>query len=313
MERLTVRATARNEAAAVADLVRRHNERWSDSPAGWLTAEFIDAVYDMPGMDPVNDIRSIELDGRFVAGLAVMHQEPFSEIIVYTYLDVLSDEDTTLVARAIIEQAALGAQPYADRAGPDVHPQLVFLNWVGEPFIGLAREAGFGYVRSNFVMRRSVSEAEPTPPVPEGVRLRPIDVEADATAVAEVIAAFEDHHGDQVYSEEQLRHFMLGPGARPDLSRIARDEQGPCAAVLCSIQPDGGNVDILATLRRARGRGIATCLLRTAFKALADEGCTVVRLNVDGENTTGALALYERAGMTRESEHQLWMRPITRR
>ena len=182
----------------------------------------------------------------------------------------------------------------------------------GEPMREVASQAGFSYVRSGFVMRRDLSPDETAPPLPEGVRTRPIDPEADTQAVGEVVTAFSDHHGDQVFTEEQMHHFMTGPTARPDLSRLAEDADGPCGFVLCSIGPDGGSVDILATLKRARGRGIGTALLHEAFQALAGAGCTVVRLNVDAENTTGALRIYEGAGMTRESELEQWMRPMPR-
>ena len=59
---------------------------------------------------------------------------------------------------------------------------------------------------------------------------------------------------------------------------------------------------MLATLRRARGQGLATVLLHAAFAALREDGRAIVRLTVDGENTTGALGLYEKAGMVREAD-----------
>jgi mycothiol synthase len=313
MGQVTARPSPRSEAALTAALARRHTERWSASPGSWLTEVFIDSAYDMPGVDPPNDFTSYDLDGHFVAGSAMLPQEPYSEIRVYTFLEPdLSVEETALVGRAIIERTSAAAQVYADQAGPDVESQLALSIWPDEPFKDIAREAGFSYVRSSFIMRRGVTVDEAEPPLPQGVRVRPVDVDADAAAVAQVLTSFEDHHGDQVFSQDQLRHFMTGPGARPDLSRIAEDEQGPCAAVLCSVLPDGGHVEILGTLRRARGRGIGTSLLHAGFAALAGAGCTVVRLNVDAENTTGALGLYERGGMTRESESEAWMRPIQR-
>ena len=49
------------------------------------------------------------------------------------------------------------------------------------------------------------------------------------------------------------------------------------------------------------GRGAAavsaSALLLEEFRALAARGVTVVRLFVDAQNATGAVALYERAGM----------------
>jgi ribosomal protein S18 acetylase RimI-like enzyme len=59
-------------------------------------------------------------------------------------------------------------------------------------------------------------------------------------------------------------------------------------------------VRVLGVVPEARGRGIATWLLHSAFAEAAGEGRTAMTLTVDSENSTGATALYERAGMTPE-------------
>ena len=46
-----------------------------------------------------------------------------------------------------------------------------------------------------------------------------------------------------------------------------------------------------------RGRGLGTALLRQSFRAFAERGARRVGPSVDAENTTGAVDLYERAGM----------------
>jgi ribosomal protein S18 acetylase RimI-like enzyme len=46
-----------------------------------------------------------------------------------------------------------------------------------------------------------------------------------------------------------------------------------------------------------RGRGVGAALLARGFEHLASLGLREVRLNVDLENETGALRLYERQGM----------------
>ena len=43
--------------------------------------------------------------------------------------------------------------------------------------------------------------------------------------------------------------------------------------------------------------GLATALLRHSFRDFKDRGATRVGLGVDGENTTGAVRLYESVGM----------------
>jgi ribosomal protein S18 acetylase RimI-like enzyme len=49
-------------------------------------------------------------------------------------------------------------------------------------------------------------------------------------------------------------------------------------------------------------------LLRRSFATFADRGVRRVILNVDAENSTGATALYERAGMRVVNRWDLWER-----
>jgi ribosomal protein S18 acetylase RimI-like enzyme len=53
----------------------------------------------------------------------------------------------------------------------------------------------------------------------------------------------------------------------------------------------------LGVLEAHRHQGIGAVLLRQAFAALAARGQPRALLNVDAENATGAVRVYERAGM----------------
>ncbi len=57
-----------------------------------------------------------------------------------------------------------------------------------------------------------------------------------------------------------------------------------------------------------RGRGIGLALLQEAFRVFQARGERIVGLGVDTENATGALALYERAGMAVEESSDVWER-----
>jgi ribosomal protein S18 acetylase RimI-like enzyme len=73
-----------------------------------------------------------------------------------------------------------------------------------------------------------------------------------------------------------------------------------------SAHSDRGWVGELGVLRSHRGRGIATALMGASFAAFARRGLPRVRLNVDSDNLTGAVSLYERVGMRVESSYDLW-------
>ncbi len=57
----------------------------------------------------------------------------------------------------------------------------------------------------------------------------------------------------------------------------------------------------VGTLREFRGRGLAAALLRHALAAYQAAGYDEAALDVDSENPTGALGVYERAGFAVES------------
>jgi ribosomal protein S18 acetylase RimI-like enzyme len=57
-------------------------------------------------------------------------------------------------------------------------------------------------------------------------------------------------------------------------------------------------VGVLGVLKPYRGRGLAQLLLRRAFVHYRDLGRAATLLSVDASNETGAVALYERVGMS---------------
>ena len=58
-----------------------------------------------------------------------------------------------------------------------------------------------------------------------------------------------------------------------------------------------GHVNILGVRPGWRRRGLGRALLLHSFRELRDRGRLKADLGVDAENTTGAVRLYERAGM----------------
>jgi ribosomal protein S18 acetylase RimI-like enzyme len=66
-------------------------------------------------------------------------------------------------------------------------------------------------------------------------------------------------------------------------------------------------VGTLSVRREWRRRGLGVSLLQRAFAALYDRGLPTIGLGVDAENPTGALGLYERAGMRKIRQSDNWV------
>jgi ribosomal protein S18 acetylase RimI-like enzyme len=136
----------------------------------------------------------------------------------------------------------------------------------------------------------------------------------DAEPVSAVfLEAFRDHQGDLPFTPDFVRHVLQADDARPDLSHLAYDAEGPVGAILCRDRPSHGYVWVLGVLRRGRRRGLGRALLTHAFADFAADGRTSVALEVEAQSLTGATRVYERAGMTVRAVHDTWTRPLRRR
>jgi ribosomal protein S18 acetylase RimI-like enzyme len=108
---------------------------------------------------------------------------------------------------------------------------------------------------------------------------------------------------------------------RPDQSFLVVDEtaQGRIASYVQTNEYDAyfemtgkreAFVAKLGTLRKYRGRGLASTLLLHCMKAYQKAGYDEAALDVDSENPTGALGIYERAGFSVESKWTDYVRIV---
>jgi mycothiol synthase len=150
----------------------------------------------------------------------------------------------------------------------------------------------------------------PTPP--SGIQLRRLDPKSDLPAVHRIIEeAFEDHW---YYSPTPYEEFLDSNVHRDDFDPalwiIAVDAGEPVGVLYGGAHTDRGWIFELGVRRTHRGRGIATAMLRESFAEFECRGLPRVRLNVDSENLTGAVSLYERVGMRVVACYDLWARVI---
>jgi ribosomal protein S18 acetylase RimI-like enzyme len=148
-------------------------------------------------------------------------------------------------------------------------------------------------------MSRSLDGSERAGSPPDGVTIRPYR-DGDGLALHHVLeAAFEGHFGWEPMAYDAWEAATLrAPSSDLSLIFLAERGGGLVGALTTAIDEEEAWVAEVGVLEAHRGSGIGRALLRRAFAELTARGWAFVKLNVDGENLSGAIRLYEREGMT---------------
>lgn len=176
--------------------------------------------------------------------------------------------------------------------------------------------ADVGLVPERYNLVMGVPRLEPTEvgPLPAGLRIRPYDPERDAEAlrVAHNTAFLGHHPNFSTWDAAMWEQWVTGSrNFRPHLSFLVVDDsrEGAIAAYVQTNEYDAvqeatglreAYVAKVGTLPEHRGRGLASTLLRHVLEACRAEGFDRACLDVDSENPSGALGVYERAGFVLE-------------
>ncbi|NUR08639.1 MAG: GNAT family N-acetyltransferase [Nocardioidaceae bacterium] len=188
---------------------------------------------------------------------------------------------------------------------------------------GLFERAGFTAERWNFVMRTSLDDLPEAQPLPEGYAFRPYDDTLAEPMLAAHNAAFTDYHPNFTpWTETTWRQWVTeSRNFRPALSYVVVVEGTD--EIVGYVQSNEFDAYFEATGRREayvakvgvlaehRGRGIAAALLGHCLVAYREAGFDEASLDVDSENPTGALGVYERAGFGVESRWTNYQRLST--
>lgn len=158
---------------------------------------------------------------------------------------------------------------------------------------------GFAHVRNFYTMALALPSHRPLVRL-DGIEIRPFETGRDERALYENHeATFADHWGFVPESYESFVGEWYGSSDWvPELAYLAwagEEAVGHAAALEFATR---GYIGSLGVLRAWRGHGIAQALLQRAFAELAARGQPEVTLGVDASSPTGAVALYEKVGMS---------------
>ncbi len=158
--------------------------------------------------------------------------------------------------------------------------------------------------------------------LPEELRLVTWTPEQDEALMHAFNEAFHGHWGLPKMNMTLWQEYFTGvPQFRGDLSSLAMSGdqivgfcvnwivpaavQGPAPSPDPSPQLHEGWVEAVGVIQGWRERGVASALLANSLQQFKAEGLEYASLDVDAENPTGALRLYEKHGfaIARETVH----------
>lgn len=168
-----------------------------------------------------------------------------------------------------------------------------------EAAIAFLGARGYSFVRRFHRMDTSLEDAVTSPKDIDGVVIRAFEKGRDERAAHEVDqAAFAQHWGFTPRSyEEAAKGRWEADWFDPGMSLVAEADGEMVAICINSPRNGVGYVEDIGVVPGWRGRGIAEALLRTSFVIFKKRGLTTASLNVDTDNSSGAVRLYERVGM----------------
>ncbi len=285
-----------------------------------LTAEELAQDWKEPGTNLATDTQLVfAADGRLV-GYAVIadHFRPVTPYFdVYVHPDLWADDQG--IGAALMEWCEARARQVFDKVPADARVALHGYTYSTDTFYqNTLSAAGLIPIRHSFHMRINFDGAPQTPVWSDGISVRTFQADEDKHLVLDVLrASFQDHWGyaEQPYEEhyERWLHYW-NDDFDPSLWFLAID--GETIAGICLCKPSRGGdenlgwVQTLGVRREYRKRGVGRALLLHAFHDLYQRGKKAVGLGVDASSLTGAVRLYENAGMNVHKRFDLYEKEL---
>ena len=264
-----------------------------------------------PDFDPARDAVVAEIEGRIAAYGDLSDAAGAGRLI---WLDVtIRPGVADAVGGAVLDDLAL-------RADAQLAPGGRLKAYVHESdtvLAGLLEARGYSVVRHSFRMEADL-ESEPAAPTwPEGISVRTFRPGEDDRRVYEVQEeTFADQFDHEAMSYEEWRHWSFGQAFDPELWFLAEEGDELAGIVIARPERSGdetlGWISVLGVRRPWRRRGLGRALLLHTFGELRGRGKRGAGLGVDGSNPTGAVRLYEEAGMRVVRRYDHWERNATR-
>jgi mycothiol synthase len=290
-----IRPATRDDLDATAEMLNEHSRRLHGT-ADVTPADLLQ-YWESPDVELGQDVLVAEENGSIVGYADVgQHGE-------HVWLDVRATEPASLPKLLLaIENVAAAKKPDASVMG--------YTAAEDEPLRDLFSSSGYELVRHSYRMRIDLNGAPSPPEWPDGISVRTMREGEERRIYEAQNASFAGTWMFHPEPYETWRHwFVEDPSFDPSLWFVAEcgdDVAGIVIARTPEHEPGLGWIRVLGVVPDHRRQGLGEALLRHTFGEFAQRGLEAVGLGVDAENPTGAVRVYERAGMHVERTNLLF-------
>ncbi|HEY77214.1 MAG TPA: GNAT family N-acetyltransferase [Thermoflexia bacterium] len=303
----------------IADVLSRSNE--ADGIDYMVTVEQVANWFaHWSDFDPQRDAIFAEVNGEPVGyGRVGWRREADGAWIYNLYVAVVAEYRRSGIWDAMMDYCERRLRQIA--AGHDLDgPRLLsaYADDRQQAWTERLRRRGYRPVRYFYEMIHDRLDDLPPAPMPPGLEIRPVKPEHYRAVWEANEEAFRDHWGYSESKEEDYRRWLTHPYFAPDLWQVAWDGDQVAGVAINLIDEEEnrkfnrrrGYVHDLSVRRPWRGRGLGRALLVRSLAMFRDRGMAEVTLNVDTENPTGALRLYESVGFRPVHRSAVWRKPM---
>jgi mycothiol synthase len=293
----TIRPARKEDVEAAAELLNEHSRRLHGTDD--VSAADLLQYWQSPDVELGQDILLAEgTDGLVGYADIGIHGDS-------VWLDVRGTDPEALPALLeAIEERGTAKEPDKNLWG--------YTSADDKPLVDLYESSGYRCVRHSFRMQIDLDRAQPAPEWPDSFAVRTMHEGEERRVYDAQMASFADTWMFAPDLYESWLHWMV---EEPSFDRslwFLAEEDGDLAGIILSRAPENepglGWVRILGVLPEYRNKGLGQALLRHTFAEFANRGFKAVGLGVDAENPTGAVRVYERAGMHVERTNLIFER-----
>jgi mycothiol synthase len=281
-----------------------------------VTVEEQRIEFETPGRSLAEDFRIVVAPDGTMAGYIEVFglNAPFSPL--YCWGRVHPAHEGKGVGSYMMDWAERRARKALSLSAPELRvPLWAFCNTIDTQAKQLFTNQGFSLLRHNLRMVIELDGPQPEPVWPAGITVRTVVPGQDEfPAFVAGREAFEDHFGHVERPVKEafktwIYQVQSSADYDPSLWFLALDGDQIAGGSLCFPRVDNdplfGWVASLSVRRPWRKQGLGLALLQQSIAEFSRRGFHKVGLGVDAQNLTGAVRLYEKAGMHSDPQHQM--------